>query len=350
MASFFFVLCQPGMESWVKRSVIQQDPNARFAFSRPGFITFKREVPEQLDASRPAPSPFAKVWGESLGRLPEEDWITASITAYEALSMTPDVVHVVAREGSVRAANEESASPDIPAASWVAGESLASRLRERAPGWRINEPARAGEVVFDLIEVDPGVVWVGWHRQSSGRGETPASRPLTSHRPDDAPSRVWSKVEEALWWSKLALSPGDLVLDIGCAPGGGSFNLLERGARVLGVDPAKMADVVLDHPNFQHLARAFEFAPLSPQDMEEVKWLFFDVNLSPLLTLKHLERLGQRLPNLRGALITLKMNKLELLDRLPWMLARIEGMRLKIVDSTQLYHNRQEICVYAVRI
>ncbi|MFO0634461.1 MAG: SAM-dependent methyltransferase [Nannocystaceae bacterium] len=57
----------------------------------------------------------------------------------------------------------------------------------------------------------------------------------------DALTRAWAKLEEALAWSRLPLREGDVVVEIGAAPGGAALALLQRGAEVaIGIDPARM--------------------------------------------------------------------------------------------------------------
>ena len=45
-------------------------------------------------------------------------------------------------------------------------------------------------------------------------------------------------------WSDLPLEPDDECVEIGCAPGGASQALLERGLFVTGIDPADVDPVV----------------------------------------------------------------------------------------------------------
>ena len=53
----------------------------------------------------------------------------------------------------------------------------------------------------------------------------------------DVPSRAWHKLEELLAWARITPAAGEQVLEIGCAPGGATVALLDRGLRVVGVDP-----------------------------------------------------------------------------------------------------------------
>jgi 23S rRNA (cytidine2498-2'-O)-methyltransferase len=65
--------------------------------------------------------------------------------------------------------------------------------------------------------------------------------------PPEAPSRAYRKLEEALMWSQApAARRRHRLSRIGSSPGGASYALLRRGVDVYGIDPAKMAPVVLD--------------------------------------------------------------------------------------------------------
>ena len=69
MARFLFAACQPGSEAALKADVARRSPGPRFAFSRPGFVTFS--VTEE--ASPTLRSPFARTWGHSLGKVTGAD-------------------------------------------------------------------------------------------------------------------------------------------------------------------------------------------------------------------------------------------------------------------------------------
>src|SRR5271166_1389512 len=68
-ARFLFVTCQVGAEKAVKGEVAQRWPDFRFAFSRPGFLTFK--LPEQtfLAPDFNLSAVFARAYGFSLGKV-----------------------------------------------------------------------------------------------------------------------------------------------------------------------------------------------------------------------------------------------------------------------------------------
>ncbi|MBZ0235115.1 MAG: hypothetical protein K8M05_22500, partial [Deltaproteobacteria bacterium] len=81
-----------GWEREIKDDVARDRPDLRLAFSRPGVVTFKTDVEVAPDVARP--SPWAHVWGASIGRTENPE---------EALAMLPaDArrLHVYVRDAS----------------------------------------------------------------------------------------------------------------------------------------------------------------------------------------------------------------------------------------------------------
>src|SRR5580704_9235807 len=65
MTEFTFATCAVGVEPALKREVARTRPELRFAYSRPGLVTFRSPRPIEPD-DEPG-SVFARVWGASLG-------------------------------------------------------------------------------------------------------------------------------------------------------------------------------------------------------------------------------------------------------------------------------------------
>lgn len=331
-----FALCQHGAERDLKEDVARRHEALRFAFSRPGFVTFK-VVEGSWGEGDALASPFARRWGASLGRVDASPEEAAGVILQRAAALAaeePLRLHVFERELHSEARTPRGFVPGALAAPMQAALQGGPFL----PGVE----ARPGERVLDVIALEPGAWWLGVHRHDAPLSRWPGAAPPVVV-PAEAPSRVYAKLSEALDWSGVTIRPGDVVLDIGCAPGGGTWALLERGAHVVGVDPAEMDPAVLASPRFTHLRRPFEVVTAAELPAR-VDWLVFDVNLSPMLTLKALRRLGASLEGLRGAVVTLKLNTDEHPARVPWMLEQLERMGLQEVRATQLPSNRREVC------
>ncbi|MET0384545.1 MAG: SAM-dependent methyltransferase [Polyangiales bacterium] len=158
----------------------------------------------------------------------------------------------------------------------------------------------------------------------------------------DFPSRAARKLAEAFAWLGVTPGAGELCVDLGAAPGGWSWLLLEKKARVIAVDPARMDAALAKNPRLRHIqGSAFEFYPEEPVD-----WLFCDMAWRPLEVAQMLGRWGRRRQTrLLVANFKLPMKrKVEMVDRLRGVLAEqgFTGIRTR-----QLYHDREEITLTA---
>jgi 23S rRNA (cytidine2498-2'-O)-methyltransferase len=206
---------------------------------------------------------------------------------------------------------------------------------------------RPGERVVDVIVAPDEPLWLGVHAHVAGRSPHPGGRPPLT-LPAEAPSRAWLKLEEALAWSQLPLRRGQVAVEIGSAPGGASWALLERGLTVVGVDPGDMDARVLAAPGFSHVQ-----VPLGDLRREQlparVDWLLMDVNLAPQVAVHGVRRIVSTLrSSLRGVIFTLKLNEWKMAADVPALLERVAGMGLSDVRATQLPSNRREICVTGI--
>jgi 23S rRNA (cytidine2498-2'-O)-methyltransferase len=319
------VTCAPGLEREAKADLAARQPEWRLAFSRRGLLTFK--TPDELDEDAPAPTPFARVWGPSLGAAP-------GILVGDAL----DRVHVFARDPDT----------DPEAAAAAVAEANAAVLPAVARG-----PAVPGERVLDVVVAPGEPPWHALHVHGAWRSPH-AGGALPVDVPAEAPSRAYAKIEEAIAWAGLEVAAGETALELGSAPGGAALALARRGLTVIGVDPGVMDPGVLAyrHPSgarVEHLAvkvGALRWEQLPAR----VDWLLVDVNLAPQVALHELARLMPKLrPTLRGAVITLKLNDLAVLADVPRLVDRIAELGLPDVHLTHLPANRRELCAVARR-
>lgn len=162
--------------------------------------------------------------------------------------------------------------------------------------------------------------------------------------PKSAPSRSALKLEEALLRLVCAdelPQPGDTVIDLGAAPGGWSWIMRQRGAKVIAVDNGPLAAQLAADPGVEHLrSDAFRYRPAQPVD-----WLLCDVVDRPQGIAKLIGKwFEQRL--CRAAVFNLKLPMREPLATVNGCLERV-GARGARVMAAQLYHDREEITVYA---
>jgi len=156
------------------------------------------------------------------------------------------------------------------------------------------------------------------------------------------PSRAARKLAEAFAWVGISPGAGELCVDLGAAPGGWSWLLLEKKARVIAVDPARMDPALAKNPRLRHVqGNAFDYFPDEPAD-----WLFCDMAYRPLEVAQMLGRWARRRQT-RLLIANFKLpmkRKVEMVARIRDLLAQqgFVGIRTR-----QLYHDREEITLAA---
>ncbi len=345
MSEFVFVACQAGAEKTLKQDIARHHPELAFAFSRAGFVTFKANEDASFDFSQPLKSTFVRAFGQSVGSIKDPESKLA-----EVLGLLPERkyrhLHLWTRD------------------RWVPGErqfepfhlpeslELGQKIKAHDPAGplskvAINRTAKNGDAIADIIIVEPDLWFVGCHTASSVATRWPGGVPPLK-RPDDMISRAHLKMQESLRWSRLPMVEGDVCVELGSSPGGSCQCLLERGMKVIGVDPAIMDERVLKHPNFTHVrARA---ADLKRKEFANVRWLMADANLAPENTLEAIEAIvTNRRVNIAGMLITLKLLDWSMAAEIQRYLDQIRGWGYRHVRARQLAFNRREVCVMAIR-
>lgn len=195
--------------------------------------------------------------------------------------------------------------------------------------------------LLQLCLLDGRQVAVGAHRAADSVSPYPGGK-HRMRRDREAPSRAAMKLEEALDVLGLEPSRGEVCVDLGAAPGGWTQRLLARGAKVIAIDPANMAEELRTHPKLQHVkASAFGFTP-----DESVDWLFCDMAWRPLEVAQMLARWGRK----RFATLLVANIKLPMNDKNPVLFRvrhTLEEGGWKLSWMRQLYHDRDEVTVAA---
>ena len=171
----------------------------------------------------------------------------------------------------------------------------------------------------------------------------------------DAPSRSYLKLaeafevflnpkEQALW-----LKPGMTAVDLGAAPGGWTWQLVQRGLKVTAVDNGPLKGAAAGHPSIRHLRQdGFRFRPQRPVD-----WLVCDMVEQPqrvaaLMTEWFVGGFAQR------AIFNLKLPMKKRVAALHDALNNIrtalnnKGVRYQL-EAKQLYHDREEVTIFLAR-
>lgn len=156
------------------------------------------------------------------------------------------------------------------------------------------------------------------------------------------PSRAARKVEEAFAWLGMSPGPGELCVDLGAAPGGWSWVLLERRARVIAVDPARMDEKLQNDRRLRHIqGDAFKFTPDEPVD-----WLLCDMVWRPIEVARMLGRWA-RLRNTRMLVSNFKLPMKRKVEMLQEIKRTLSEAGFTSIRTRQLYHDRDEITLTA---
>jgi 23S rRNA (cytidine2498-2'-O)-methyltransferase len=343
---FLFVCCQAGAETACKRELAARYPALKLAFSRPGFITFKCDE-EVIAPSFQLVSTLARTWGWSLGKATGTDAREVAVeVARLGISIQPQVIHCWQRDSKLP--GDDGFEPGPTPLAVEAGRVVAEALNQAGGGTlAVNRRAKPHERVLDVVLVEPDQWWLGWHVADTiaqtwpgGVPEVELTEPLVS--------RAWLKLCEAVLWGQVPLRAGDIALELGSAPGGAAQYLLQRGLKVIAVDPAEMDEAIAGHEHLHHIRRRAREVP--NRELAGVRWLLADINMPPQYTLDVLEDyIQQRQLPVRGVIATLKLPEWELLDGLETIRERVRGWGFGVVRTRQLAFNRREFCLVALR-
>lgn len=388
------------MEALVKAELLQQEPAAKFAFSRPGYLTFRLPSPQSPAAEFRPTGILHRTYGRGLGHVqvdatstehlsptgrseqkrrfgvkqlsewaarpnawlesPEfEPLLQQSVRRLESLTRSVDQavprwdgLHVWVRDGLAPAANMNRHSAVDQTPGWLAFcQHVAQTLK--STGWlvataEVNHNAQPGQRILDLCWMEPHqwcwgehLVEQAYHRWSGG---------VIPILPTAIPpiSRAYYKVREAVCWAELPLKANDRCVEIGAAPGGSCQWLLEQGCQVIGIDPADMDPAVAEHPKFTHIRRRGR--EVRRRDIAGCRWLLSDANLPPnyiLATCEDLLTHASVRP--QGLILTLKLPQTQLLGQWERWCEKIHGWGFTRIRGRQLVFNRQEVCLVATQ-
>ncbi len=170
--------------------------------------------------------------------------------------------------------------------------------------------------------------------------------------PSQAPSRSTLKLEEAIHWflpgeqQTRLLCNGMTAVDLGAAPGGWTWQLVQRGIRVTAVDNGPMDGRLMESGLVDHLrADGFSFHPRRPVD-----WLVCDMVEQPAriarLVAQWLER-GDCRHAIFNLKLPMKKRYAEVLHCLELVSTPLnQAGRGYQLACKQLYHDREEVTVF----
>jgi hypothetical protein len=319
-SEYLFALTNPGSEKALKLEVETSGIGWRLSYQRRGFVTFKSDQPFSL--------------------VDLETHLGCSRRLCLSLGKSTTREEAVNRGGEAEIIHH-------------------ARFADRKMQGGEGDPPNIGQLVGTIVELAPDEFWTGIHRHAPFLSPYPAGD-SGLEMPADSPSRAWLKLEEAARFFDLKFTPQDIVVELGCAPGGVVLALLNRGISVIGVDPAKMADVVMasaiaernaappDRPWFFHSRKPA--ALTSKRDLGQgVTWFMSDMNQSPEVVLKECARFCTMSPSIRGVLITLKLTDLsQVTEKASWF-AALKAIGFNTIRLQQLSVHHKEFALLGLK-
>ncbi len=153
-----------------------------------------------------------------------------------------------------------------------------------------------------------------------------------------APSRSYLKIEEAFAVFGCEPQTGELVVDLGAAPGGWSWGAAKRGATVWAIDNGPLKGAVAECQWVHHIREdAYRWLPEKPVD-----WLFCDMIDDPKLVAPNIAKWFAK-GLCRKAVVNFKYGRTDpvrLLDEI--RSGKALGMLPKRLVCRHLFHDRDE--------
>lgn len=356
---FYFATCHTGAEKAVKIEVLTKYPQLKFAFSRPGFITFK-EDDDRKPAITKTDGVFTRLWGTVIGQAKDRD---ALLNLIEGLPSGAKV-HAFERDHALPLQepetegmkNEETLAPLFRAKIKEEVKALQERLSSSP-----NTPCRIlwdatpkdQERVYDLIWIDESHFFLGSHTHGPHLDPSPGNQPQIE-LPSYSPSRAYLKIAEAIRRFNPSVEKGMQVLEVGCSPGGATTALLGLGLKVTGIDPRRMDPRLSKETQFKFIQK--KALAITPEDLQSVNpdWIVMDMNIAPLEAIDELGHVLSCLQTvwksdlkLKHGFLTLKLNDWKFSETVSLYLRRLEEKGFQLLTPTQLCYNRQEFFVMA---
>lgn len=222
-------------------------------------------------------------------------------------------------------------------------ESLGAALALPSHAERVDDPElrRHGGLLLQLCLLAPDTAAIGGIAADRALSLWPGGR-ARMRLAGDLPSRAARKLAEAFAWLGMAPGSGESCVDLGAAPGGWSWLLLDRRARVLAIDPARMDPKLMKNPRLTHVqGSAFDFTPDEPVD-----WLFCDMVWRPIEVAQMLGRWARR-RDTRMLVANFKLPMKRKVDTVEQLRGVLSASGYAGIRTRQLYHDRDEITLTA---
>ncbi len=288
-------------------------PNWRFNYGVHGFVTFRSEVEYKLPDLREMNITFSLVKGVSLFR---GTWA----------------------ELDQRREHFEKKHSPVSTHYWNLLEEKGEMGDRKVRG-----------TVFDIIRIANDDYILGVRMQVRG-DFAPYSGSSPIPMPEEAPSRAYQKLGEVFKHFRPLVAHEEVFLDIGCSPGGSTFYLMEKGFRVVGVDPIPVDPIITEKfpEGFLQLGQSFvELKKKHLLGLPPVGWIVLDVELPIFNTLPRLLKLVSKLDSVIGLIVTVKMNLEMSVDKVEEVDELLRNANFTDIKKGQLPSHNREYCIIA---
>ena len=292
---FIFFCVNVGNESLLKEEIKAFYPELTLSYSRKGFLTFKNKgVKYDFTTISQLSVTFATRVGLCLGKAWPDELSCAVKRKFQELGENIEkcIIHSYSINTKYR----------FDALSEFEGP--------------INKYSAEGKLVLNLIALSEKEVWFGVHRVSEGVTRYPNSQ-VEVEVPELSPSVAYRKLAETAVLFSLKFSAKDSWLDFGCSPGGSSSFLLSTGAKVWGIDTAKVDESIESHENFNFIQSSVQDLSQEKLPSSDIDWVHVDLNLNPNQAIKEVLRLCKKYnKSLRGIVFTVQVVKMEYIQKI----------------------------------
>ena len=311
---FLYFITIPGNEPLLKTEVEIYYPWLKFAYSRPGFCTFKNTSDKlSLDKIATLPIIFSLTWGESFGIKKIDNFKNENIQILQEENKEFEICQF-----------------DLPHLDYQ-------------DSWKKDFISLPSDKKIDVIRTHKNELLIG--RRFLDSWNSPWRRNFTPEK-ENVISRAYYKGADSF---AMFLPKGrpTKVLEFGSAPGGTSLYLCKNGHNVVGVDPAEMSDQVTRFKNFKHAQFAVQTFQIRGENQFEI--ITSDMNLSPKLVLKEISRLQKDLPKLKNMFITIKLTDNVQIRDLENYKKFVLDMDFDDIHLVQLPYHKKECLLFARR-
>lgn len=324
---FIFFCVNIGNEKLLKTELSVFYPELTLSYSRKGFLTYKNQgVQYDLSTISQLRPVFASRVGLSLAKAGPDDLLEKIKSSCGELGIDFEscLIH-----------------------SFSVGTDFVLDA-ESIFGKEVNRYSAYGKSVIDVMALGEKETWYGVHTVAPGINRFPNSR-VEIDVPLDAPSKGYLKLAEVVELYALNFQASDFWLDFGSAPGGAGLYLLDRGAKVWGIDPAKVSPALAENQNYTHI-----FTPVQDLSQEslpkDIHWVHADLNLRPTQAIKEVLRLCKKYHHsLKGVVFTVQLPNLDYIKELEDFEDQFYEWGFSDILSAQVPSHKQEYAIIARR-